>query len=57
MKNLKWKIIFVLVVLLGALYVALTKPINLGLDLKGGTHLVLQIDVEKALESESSAAA
>ena len=57
MKNLKWKIIFVLVVLLGALYVALTKPINLGLDLKGGTHLVLQIDVEKALESETSAAA
>jgi len=57
MKNLKWKIIFVLVVLLGALYVALTKPINLGLDLGGGTHLVLQIDVEKALESETSAAA
>ncbi len=56
MKNLKWKLIFVLAILAGALYVALTKPINLGLDLKGGTHLVLQIDTEKALENEVSAA-
>jgi len=56
MKNLKWKLIFVLLVLAGALYVALTKPINLGLDLRGGTHLVLQIDIEKALENEVSAA-
>lgn len=56
MKNLKWKILFVLIVLLGALYIDLTKPINLGLDLKGGTHLVLQIDTEKALENEVSTA-
>ncbi|RKQ63756.1 preprotein translocase subunit SecD [Thermovibrio guaymasensis] len=57
MKNLKWKVVFVLAVLLGAIYVALTKPINLGLDLKGGTHLVLQIDTEKALETEALNAA
>ena len=56
MKNLKWKILFVLIVLLGALYLDLTKPINLGLDLRGGTHLVLQIDTKRALESETSAA-
>jgi len=56
MKNLKWKILLVLVVAVGALYAALTKPINLGLDLKGGTHLVLQVDTEKALENEVSAA-
>jgi len=56
MKNLKWKILFVLLVAVGALYAALTKPINLGLDLRGGTHLVLQIDAEKALENEVSAA-
>jgi len=56
MKNLKWKVVFVLIVLLGALYVVLTKRINLGLDLKGGTHLVLQIETQKALESETSAA-
>jgi preprotein translocase subunit SecD len=56
MKNLKWKVLFVLLVLVGALYVVFTKPINLGLDLKGGTHLVLQIDTEKALENEVSTA-
>ncbi len=56
MKNLKWKIALVLIVLLGALYYVFTKQINLGLDLKGGTHLVLQIDTKKALESETSAA-
>jgi len=56
MKNLKWKVLFVLVVAAGALYAALTRPINLGLDLRGGTHLVLQIDTEKALENEVSAA-
>ncbi|ADU96787.1 protein translocase subunit SecD [Thermovibrio ammonificans] len=56
MKNLKWKVLFILAVLVGSLYVALTKPINLGLDLKGGTHLVLQIETQKALENEVSAA-
>ncbi len=56
MKNLKWKVIFVLIVLLGALYIDLTRHINLGLDLKGGTHLVLQIETQKALESETSTA-
>jgi len=55
MKNLKWKILFVVIVLIGALYIDLTRKINLGLDLKGGTHLVLQVDIEKALESEVSA--
>jgi len=55
-KNTAWKIGLVLTAFLAALYVALTKPINLGLDLKGGTHLVLQIDVEKAIENEVSAA-
>jgi preprotein translocase subunit SecD len=28
----------------------LSKPMNLGLDLKGGVHLVLDVDVEKAVE-------
>ncbi len=55
MKNLKWKILFVVIVLIGALYIDLTRKINLGLDLRGGTHLVLQVDIEKALESEVSA--
>lgn len=29
---------------------ALSQPMNLGLDLKGGIHLVLDVDVEKAVE-------
>jgi preprotein translocase subunit SecD len=33
------------------------KSINLGLDLQGGIHLVLGVDVEKALESEVDRAA
>jgi len=28
----------------------LSKPLNLGLDLKGGVHLVLDVDVDKAVE-------
>ena len=56
MKSLKLRIAIVLLVLLGSLYVVLTKPVTLGLDLQGGTHLVLQIDVEKAMEDEVSAA-
>ena len=52
MKGLKWKVLLIVSVLVGSLYVVLTKPINLGLDLKGGTHLVLQVETEKALENE-----
>ncbi|OMH41318.1 protein translocase subunit SecD [Desulfurobacterium indicum] len=54
MKNLKWRIFLILAVLIGAVYVSLTKKVNLGLDLQGGTHLVLQVDTEKALEDETS---
>ncbi len=56
MKGLKWKILLIVSVLIGSLYVVLTKPVNLGLDLKGGTHLVLQVETEKALENEVSSA-
>ncbi len=56
MKNLKVRIAIVLLALIGSLYVVLTKPVTLGLDLQGGTHLVLQIDIKKALEDETSAA-
>ncbi|WP_297445845.1 protein translocase subunit SecD [Desulfurobacterium sp.] len=54
MKNLKWRILLIFAVLLCAVYVSLTKKVNLGLDLKGGTYLVLQVDTEKALEDETS---
>src|ERR1700755_1586306 len=32
---------------------ALAKRINLGLDLKGGTHLVLQVMVDEAVSAET----
>ena len=56
MKSLKLRIAVVLLVLVSSLYVVFTKPITLGLDLKGGTHLVLQVDIEKALQDEVSTA-
>ena len=60
MKNLSWRLVTVIVVIFTAIiYVLPTikptlwphKKINLGLDLQGGMHLVLEVDTEKALES------
>lgn len=66
--SLRWRIILTLIVaLLAVLYVAPTftqgpdsskggilpdKKINLGLDLMGGIHLTLGVEVEKALENK-----
>ncbi len=49
MKNLKLKIALVLAVVLASLYLTfpLEKRVNLGLDLKGGMHLVLKVETEK----------
>jgi preprotein translocase subunit SecD len=63
--QLKWKFIFILAVLLLCIYGVLGLPvfptslaqlklnladrIRLGLDLKGGSHLVLQVQVEEAI--------
>src|SRR5579885_409503 len=67
-KNLGWKLIIIIAVLLlfvygifgvptgvsgGALATALLKRINLGLDLKGGTHLILQVQVNDAVNVDS----
>ena len=60
MKNLSWRNIAVLVVIVGALIYTLPtlnpgiwphKKINLGLDLQGGMHLVLEVDADKAVTS------
>ncbi len=60
MKNLSWRLVAVIAVIFTAiLYVLPTikptlwphKKINLGLDLQGGMHLVLEVDTEKAVES------
>ena len=67
--NLKWKAVFIVVVILGCLYGLLGVPtfptsvadlksnfahqIQLGLDLQGGTHLILQVQVQEAIAQET----
>ncbi len=67
--NLKYKVIFILVVVVLCLYFVLGLPtfptslaqvranfanqIKLGLDLQGGTHLILQVQVQEAVAQET----
>ncbi len=67
-QNLKWRAVFILVIVLLCVYGLLGRPafpiswnqvednfrqrIKLGLDLQGGTHLVLQVQVEEAVAQE-----
>ena len=60
MKNLSWRLIIIAaVILIAAVYVIPTfrpgiwphKKINLGLDLQGGMHLVLEVDADKAVDN------
>jgi preprotein translocase subunit SecD len=54
-KGLRWKILLTLAVLIISLVVAypINKKIKLGLDLKGGMHLVLQVLSEDAVTMET----
>src|SRR6202048_2679562 len=67
--NLKWKAVFIVVVILGCVYGLFGLPtfptsaadlksnfahqIKLGLDLQGGTHLILQVRVQEAISQET----
>ncbi len=64
--KLKWKVALIVLVTLGCLYgilglpksvqdlkSALGRNIRLGLDLKGGTHLILQVQVQDAAKAEA----
>jgi preprotein translocase subunit SecD len=60
LKNLSWRLIVIAAVILAAVvYVIPTfqpnvwphNKINLGLDLQGGMHLVLEVDADKAVEN------
>jgi len=60
LKNISWKLVLVFAVVIAAIiYILPTlkadiwphKKINLGLDLQGGMHLVLEVDTKKAVES------
>ncbi|MGK2857725.1 MAG: protein translocase subunit SecD [Thermoanaerobaculia bacterium] len=60
-KNLLWKIILIVAVIaVCVIAVVPTKstpePINLGLDLKGGTHLVMQVNLGDAMRAETDQA-
>lgn len=54
-KGLRWKIILVAAVILLALFLAYPpgEKINLGLDLKGGMHLVFQVITDDAINIET----
>ncbi|MCJ7613073.1 MAG: protein translocase subunit SecD [Candidatus Aminicenantes bacterium] len=54
-KGLRWKVVVTLAVLVLALVVSypITKKIKLGLDLKGGIHLVLQVMTDDAVNMET----
>ena len=49
-KKLRWRILTVLIVAVFSIYTALTKKVNFGLDLQGGSHLVFEVEVNKALK-------
>jgi preprotein translocase subunit SecD len=60
LKNLSWRLTVIAAVIVAAvIYVIPTfqpgvwphKKINLGLDLQGGMHLVLEVDADKAVEN------
>src|SRR5450755_2088112 len=67
--NLKWKALFILAVILFCIYFLVGYPtfptsiagikenfahqIKLGLDLQGGTHLILQVQVQEAIAQET----
>ncbi len=70
-KNLRWKVIVIVVTMVvflfgiigipkswsgSGLLSAMTDRIHLGLDLKGGTHLILQVQVNDAVKSDAERA-
>jgi preprotein translocase subunit SecD len=61
MKNLRWKMLFILAIMVICIYffvsprekgAGLLSRLNLGLDLKGGMHMVLQVVTDDALNQE-----
>src|SRR5665647_871043 len=59
MNNLRWRILLI-VVIIGACLWAIIPPgqkIRLGLDLKGGVHLVLRVNTDDALKLETETTA
>ncbi|MBI4481823.1 MAG: protein translocase subunit SecD [Acidobacteria bacterium] len=55
-RNLLWKTLFIVLIVVGSVYffVPPREKLKLGLDLKGGIHLVLQVVTEEALNGEAA---
>jgi preprotein translocase subunit SecD len=58
-KNLRWKVLFILgvVALMVYAFYPLDRKVRLGLDLKGGVHLVLRVQTDDALRLETETTA
>jgi preprotein translocase subunit SecD len=58
-KNLRWKVLIIVGVIALSVYSFYppSQKVNLGLDLKGGVHLVLRVQTEDALRVETETAA
>jgi len=50
--DLKWKLVAVFIILVGALYLVLSKPVKLGLDLQGGMSIILEVDVDHVIQTQ-----
>ena len=58
-KNLRWKIVVIVAViaLAGWSFYPPSEKVHLGLDLKGGVHLVLRVQTDDALKLETQTTA
>src|SRR3954471_15287608 len=58
-KNLRWKVLFIVgvIVLAGWSFYPPDQKVHLGLDLKGGVHLVLRVQTDDALHLETQTTA
>ncbi|MDR3258349.1 MAG: protein translocase subunit SecD [Fusobacteriaceae bacterium] len=54
MKKLWIKLFFVILIVLGAIWLAFYKPIKLGLDLKGGVYVVLEAVIDDEIKKEGT---
>ncbi len=52
MQQLRWKLILIALVTALFAFLAFSQEVRLGLDLRGGIHLVLRVEVEEAVRSE-----
>jgi len=58
MNNLRWRILLIVVIIGACLWAIIpTEKIRLGLDLKGGVHLVLRVNTDDALKLETETSA